>query len=403
MVALLAALSLHHFEKGLNYLVVQNPAAGIEDFRHVRVWTAYFIDGVSPQSQNFLYSSRTNPADAAWAVGADPRSPHGEIFTSGVPPWAFPLEIAAFIPGPERAARIYFAALNLFALGALLWLADGLLWRHRGDPVVRALTALSVLAIGANNNVLTQGQNGLLVNAGIVVVLTALERPASRAWAVAAGVGLAFAMIKPSSALLFGLPLLARRRWLSVGVCGAILAAATLFGSWWVQIPVAVQFAQFERATLVVIGQSVNVLMIAVLALAGSPSIARNLMGVLGLGLAVAATLRLARRDALALFAVLAVISRLFTYHRAHDDVLLAFAMIELSRRGFAGKGSGGWQALWAAAGLSLWLPYSLYVARPLQVYQLACWIAACAAIWWYEGKCERGESNPQSLSATGS
>lgn len=403
MVALLAALAAHHISKGLYYLVVQNPATGIEDFRHARVWNAYFLDRVSPQSQNFLYWSRSDPSLTPWAVGADPQSAHGEIFTSGVPPWAFPLELAAFIPGSERSARVYFACLNLLALGALVWLADRLLWRRGGDPVARALTTLSVLAIGANNNVFTQGQNGLLVNAGLAAVLMAVERPSSRAWAVVAGAGLAFAMVKPSSAVLFVLPLLASRRWLSVIVCAAILLAATLFGSWWVHIPPTVQFAQFERATLVVMAQSANVLMQAALAIVQSPAIARNVMAAAGLGLAIAATFRLVPRHTLALFAVLAVISRLFTYHRAHDDVLLAFLMIELSRRAFAADGSAGWQVLWAVTGLSLWLPYSVYITNAPQVYQLVCWIAAAAAIWWYAGKCERGESNPHSLSATGS
>ena len=394
--ALLAALCLHHLGKGFYYLAVQHPASGIEDFRHVRVWSDYFLDRVSPQSQNFLYWSRTDPAEAAWAVGADLASSHGDVFTSGVPPWAFPLELVAFIPGPERAARVYFAVLNLAALGLLVWIADRVAWRGRGDPLARALTALSILAIGANNAALTQGQNGLLVNVGLAAALAAIDQPSSAGWAMAAGAGLAFAMIKPSSSLLFLLPLVGGRRWRALIVTAVILIAATLFGSWWVHVPLATQFAQFERATLVVIGQGVNVPMRVILAIVQSPAIARNVMGLAGLAVAIAAAVRLAPRDPLTLFGVLAVIARLFTYHRAHDDVLLAFLMIALSRRAFAAGGSPRWQWLWAATGLSLWLPYSIYVAPPAQVYQVILWIAACGAIWraakvW----CERGDSNP--------
>jgi hypothetical protein len=81
------------------------------------------------------------------------------------------------------------------------------------------------------------------------------------------------------------------------------------------------------------------------------------------------------------------------TYHRAYDDVLLAFLLIELARRAFTGDGSRAGQLPWVATGLSLWLPHSIYLTAPAPLYPLVWWVAACTAIWMV--KCERGDSNP--------
>jgi hypothetical protein len=344
-------LATHHLGKGIYYLAIAQTPTGFGDLKHVRVWNEYFLDHVSPQSQNFLFWGDASPRLMPLAVGADPGSRHGEIFTSGVPPWTFPLELAFFIPGSERVARVYLVIVDLAALALLAWAADEWVWHGRGDRTARVLTALSIPAIGSNSNVLTGGQNGLIIDAGLAASLMAIERPSSRAWAVAAGIGLAFAAMKPSSPLLFGLPLLENRRWLSVIVCGAILLAATLCGSWWVRVPVMMQMVQFERATLVVIDESVNLPLQGLLAISGLPAVARNVMGFAGLGPATVATLGLGTRHAPTLFGILAVISRLFTYHRAHDNVLLAFLLIALARPAPARGGSRWWALLWLCAG----------------------------------------------------
>ena len=79
-------------------------------------------------------------------------------------------------------------------------------------------------------------------------------------------------------------------------------------------------------------------------------------------GMALAAAWRLHRRDPLALFGVLAVVSRLFTYHRAYDDVLIVFLLIAFGARAFGIGNTTWWKAGWVVCGLTLWLPYTLYV-----------------------------------------
>jgi hypothetical protein len=399
--ACLLILAVYHLVHGVYYLALQDPARAIADFRNRRAENAYFLDRVSPQSQYLLFLSRTDRTAERLAVGADARSRHGDVYVSGLPPWTYPLQLAAYLTGNERVARVYLAALDLLALATIGWLAATVLESPRG-PSAPCLGVLSILAIGAINSTMTQGQSGLLVVACLAIVFTALGRRPGLANNLAAGVALAFAMTKPSISLPFVIPLLFERRVLLLASCVTILALALLGSSWWLQLSPLVQLAQFDRASLEVVDAGANVVLHAAVLWLHSARMARDLLMAAGLAAAALASWQL-RADRPALFGVLAVIARLCTYHRAYDDVLLAFLMIALARRAFSADRSRGWQLMWIVTGSSLWLPYSLYVATAPQVYQTACWIAAGTAIWWYAVKCERGESNPHSLSATGS
>ena len=94
-----------------------------------------------------------------------------------------------------------------------------------------------------------------------------------------------------------------------------------------------------------------------------------------GVAIAIVVTVHLRRTGVFAIFAVLAVVARLFTYHRAYDDVLLAFLVIEAAARAMAPEAATRWRIAWLACGASLWLPYSLYVPAWAQSAQIATWV----------------------------
>src|SRR5262249_37133610 len=160
MVALLAVVSCIHLAKGFYFLAVQQPARAIADLRNRRIETAYFLDRVSPLSQQLL---AIDPADTGgWAAGADPTWSHGfENAHGAVPPWTYPTQLAIVPPLSERAARVYLAALDAAALIVIASLAVVRAGSAAGPA--SALVVLSPLAIGANDNALTQGQNSLIV------------------------------------------------------------------------------------------------------------------------------------------------------------------------------------------------------------------------------------------------
>ena len=384
LMVLLASLAAHHLGKGLYYLAAEEPPSALADLMNRRTENAYFLDRVSPLSQYLIFDLESHQAASAAssAIGV-----HGPVYAGGLPPWTYPLQLAAYIPSPLRLGRFYLAGLDIVALGALAWLGFWVVRSCGGGTAVGWTAALSVLAIGASNNTMTQGQNSLLINAALALSLVKSRSDRRIVLAIAAGAALAFAMTKPSSSVLFLLPAVLQRRSLALGTCALVLAAATAFGAWWLVIPAHVQFAQFDRASLAVVGDGANVVL-NWLSQGLSAKAARNVLGILGAGLALAAAWRLHRRDPLALFGVLAVVSRLFTYHRAYDDVLIVFLLIAFGARAFGIGHTTWWKAGWVVCGLTLWLPYTLYVPAWAQSVQIVCWMLLAGALTLYPLRC---------------
>ena len=352
LIALLLALALYHVGKGLYYLAWQQPATAIADLRNRRVENAYFLDRTSPLSQQVLASD----PDSALAAGADRRETHGiENANGALPPWSYPLQLAMVVPGPEWRSRVVLACLDLAALAVVGWLALARV-AGRGDRPAAALVVLSPLAIGAVNSAMTQGQNSLIVNAGLALLLAILVRRPQWGRAVIGGAAFAVAMTKPSSALPFALPALARGRWVLLTTAAVILGAAAVFASWWLGHPLLFQWRQFEQLSRLVVTEGANPALNA-FADATSAELGREVFGIAGLAIAAAVVRRLRHADPFVAFAVLSVVARLFTYHRAYDDVLLAFLMIELAARACTPGAARRWQAAWWIGGASLWLP----------------------------------------------
>ncbi len=287
-------------------------------------------------------------------------------------------------------------ALAIVAWAAMLRLEP----QHRGRAAT-ALVVLSPLAIGAINSAMTQGQSSLIVNAALAMVLVTLARQSSPARQTRGGLAFALAMTKPSSALLFVVPVIARRRWLTLIICAGTLSAAALATGWWLRQSIAFQFRQFFVLSRQVVGEGANPILNALVSATSAASAAQT-FAIAGMVATLAIAWLLQRADLFVVFAALAVVSRLFTYHRSYDDVLLAFLMIELAGRAWSDESTRGWKVAWILGGLSVWLPYSWYVSAPAQLFQIAAWCTLVAALIVDEW-CERGDSNPHSLSATGS
>ena len=377
VVVALGILAARNVSRGLYYLAVEEPATAAADFYNRRLENAYFLRRVSPQSQNFWYWSKTDPTLRAFAAGADSSERDGSVIYSGLPPWTYVLQLGVFLPSSERVARVYLAGLNISALAVMTALAYEEARRRHATAFGRSIVALSVLAIGATNATLMAGQSSLIVNAGLAAVMMSLNRPANWRWDAIGGIGLAIAMLKPSSALLFVFPPLVQRRALLLGACGVIIGGAWLTSAWWTHLSPIYELQQFARATQLVVAQGANV-WLAASARVLPASLARNVFAMLGLVVAAAAAYRLRARPSAA-FAVLAIVSRLFTYHRAYDDVLLAFVLIELGAH--IAAASSRLRLTWMMVGLSLWLPYSLYMSESAQWIQSVCWVGTAAML----------------------
>jgi hypothetical protein len=170
------------------------------------------------------------------------------------------------------------------------------------------------------------------------------------------------------------------------------VAVATWLAAWWLRIPVPLQFAQFDRATLAVVDTGANPLLHWFSRALESTRDARNVLGVIGVLVTLMAAWRLDGSD-LGLLGVVGVVSRLFTYHAAYDDVLIAFLLIALSARAFGREGTMWWKAGWLLCGLTLWLPYTIYVPVIAQGLQIGCWMLLAGALIRYPDRSVKPDS----------
>ena len=377
LVAALAILSLHHLTNGTYYLGFR-PATEVADFTQRVTESHYLAGGTWPQSQNFLDQAPTRPSVAPLAIAADQSHRYGTLNFSGQAPWSYAMHLVFYPPVSLPAARIWLLAVDLVALAGLVAVAAFEL-RDFGTMTV-LLGALSITAVGAMNSDMTQGQNAIFVTAAIGAVLVALRFEATPGRNCLAGLAMAVAFIKPTISALFVLAVLMARRPMIV-VIGAVIALSAWFGSSvWTGVPMGVQWHQFDVVSLQVLGESANPVMLAVMRTTASSLVARDMLIGAGALLAIVGAVHF-RTDLIASFAWLAIVSRLWTYHRQYDDVMLVFVLIALLQR-YCRRASLPSGIMWLVCGASLWLPYSLYVAPAMQRAQVTVWAAAAGVLW---------------------
>ena len=249
------------------------------------------------------------------------------------------------------------------------------------------------MAVSAICTTLGLGQNAVFVVA--LLVATLVFQQADLGWQ--SGVCLGIALGKPQVAGLFLLPLLIRRRYLTVVVAAAVnvlgVAAVvvltgagvpTLFRAWFAYMHSMGTWPGYGPLQWSVhLGLPQN---LALPLTAGTFSLA-----------AVAATLATRHRPLLPQFALMAVAGRMWSYHQQYDNVMLVFLLAALGhlfvrrprRRAFA------WFAL---CGVTLWAPAKACDLTPFQVFQVAVWLGAglhvARAARSFEPS-ERGEDRP--------
>jgi hypothetical protein len=146
---LLVAVTMYHLCKGFYYLALQQPPTAIADFYNRQTENAYFLHRISPLSEYFLFKSKSQHDRSAesWAIGADSFS-DGFVYAGGLPPWTYPLQLAAYIPTASRPARLYLAVLDLIALVGMAALGARAVHLAGGRVSACWTGALGALAIG---------------------------------------------------------------------------------------------------------------------------------------------------------------------------------------------------------------------------------------------------------------
>ncbi len=284
----------------------------------------------------FLYPAEGQDLEARWAEvqvlleGTDPNmvsvvgEPPGRVV--GVyPPWSYVIATPLHLPGSLDDARAVYAVVWALCLAGTCVLIGRRFARR--DP---SLVALAIAAFGAQTALmgdLRTGNYGLIVCAMLWGALDALDNGKP----LRAGVLIGLASLKPSIALPFGLVLLLRReRWPAAAIAlGIPLAGAA--ASWAITgVDPLTSFAASRSHDYWFVDRTGGVPEVLGNAAGGFSSALQSSWSALVLGLGAAGLWWLRASPPAAQFALLALVSTSWTYHRAYDYTVLSFALLWL-------------------------------------------------------------------------
>lgn len=337
------------------------------------------------QEQRYVMAGR-NPYDVTYAVlgvGRAPSDPGrnaeaipevGIPDSGGYPPWAFFVGHLMFWP-PWPEVKGYFLGVSwLLTAVTAIWayraVRPSALGREAGW-----LGVASVLAISGYSTCTHVGQYG-----AVVVGLLALSAWAlSRRWDTAAGVLMGVALLKPTIAGPFVLVLLVMGRWRALGACIAYGALATGVVWWLTSTDPLEMLLQMLSAGSEYVEDSQGLIGFLV----GLGLTAKQVTPVLAIGILVpgfAVLVWFRNRPVIELFAVASVVGRLWAYHKAYDNMMLAFLLVALARVAVASRRPLA-VAGFLACGATAWAPASLAKQEAFVFAQFAVWVGGAAFV----------------------
>jgi len=295
---------------------------------------------------------------------------------SDYPPFSFPLFVAWLPPLVSfTAARIWFSLWQAVALASVVVFAAGC--GRGGGRALPWLLGGGVLAMTGVRADLLFGNVSLIATGCLLGFYGALSRK-PRWWLGGVWV---LCMIKPQKGWTFALMLVARRAWGAILMAALTLATLVIATCAWTGVtPWGIVNSRYSESLDTISRITERNSLVTLLAAAGVPS-GVALAGCALAGVAVGGWLLHGRlRDATQLrqFAVLGLISRVFTYHNYCDDLLLVFALVELGRRAWIGRAAGAW-TIFLLLGATVWAPTAALQHVMVRVAAMAVWLVALA------------------------
>jgi hypothetical protein len=377
LAALLTLLAAFYQVRGLRGLTIGQDRGDALDLRLRWTEERYFLDGKNPYDVWLNNAPRVREAGLQPAPGPRDASVDPELGLADPahPPWAYISGVLFFWPD-WPIQRWYFAALNLVAIATLAG------WAFRmGRPYGRgagAFLAAAALALGGMATTLEVGQYGVLVTA---LLAGALFFEASDD-AVFCGLCVGLSLAKPTLGGPFLLALLLTRRYRAFAVTSVylLLACSAVWAD--TRTSPAEMLGQL-LAVGAVIGQDGTVGLTDLLLRIGLDPRLATLGGMVVVLLPAAVAMYRAPGRSLPLaFAIAAVASRLWTYHRSYDNVMLVLLLVPLGRVALGRPESRLVWLAFLATGLTLWIPARVSDLPLIQVVQIAVWLFSVAVLF---------------------
>jgi hypothetical protein len=287
---------------------------------------------------------------------------HGVVY----PPWSYFSGLFLLWP-PWPQVRAWYALINLACLSWIIGFAAG--YARGQSKLDRFLLVLSVTAIAAVCTNLGVGNYGVIVLALLVGAYQAddADRP------VLSGLLMGVAMLKPQLAAPFLLVALVRGRFRALATAGLYLVVATAAIGMISDIdPVRMllQSAQFAGAY----AHTTDGLLTVVLDVAVPYRLAAPLTAIGCLAIFTPLLWTNREREPMLLFAIAAVLSRLWTYNLNTSNLILVFLLLALWRLAIETRDARA-GALFLAVGASLWVPARLSDYHFIQLAEHLIWL----------------------------
>jgi hypothetical protein len=350
-----ALIALAYLTKGFYTLAFDGSPSGARDLLERWKEQQYIYLGIYPY--------RMNPADINPELG--------RIRSGGYPPWAFFTGFLMFPPISWTLTRFYQVFLNLISLGILSRFAYQL-----GLPfgqMAAYFFVVTSLAISSNCTTLNNGQYGLIVNASLIIVYWLLQANKN----YLAGVFMGIALVKPNISAPYLLSLAIKRKFKTVIIAFVYIILATWVIAQQTRLNFKEVIGRFLNQIKYVADDGVSSINILI-KFGISKEITLILLTAIALVLGIVIFQKLRHTSLLTLFATASVIGRVFTYHRAYDDLMLVFLLLALLTLAFSERSRLSILML-SLVGFTLWLPLNIQnLASPYwSIFQNTIWLIA--------------------------
>jgi hypothetical protein len=283
------------------------------------------------------------------------------------PPWTYFSGALLFWP-PWPQVRVWFALINF---ASLIWIIRFVAAYARDQPKLdRLLLVLSVTAIAALCTTIGVGNYPVIVVALLVGAYQADQagRP------VLSGLLMGLAMLKPQLSGPFLLVALVRGRFRAL-TSAAIYVIVASIAIWMISGADPVRMlAQSVRMTAAY-ANTTDGLLTLVLDLGVPYRLAAPLTAIVCIAIFTPALWYYRDRSLMLLFAIAAVMSRLWTYNLNTSNLMLIFLLLALWRLALETRDTRA-GALFLAVGASLWVPASLSEHHAVQLAEHVIWLA---------------------------
>ena len=282
------------------------------------------------------------------------------------PPWSYFSGALLFWP-PWPQVRVWFALVNF---ACLIWIVGFVAGYGRDQSKLdRLLVVLSVTAVAAFCTTIGVGNYGVIV----VALLLGAYQADEAGYPVLSGLLMGVALLKPQLAGPFLLIALMRGRFRSLAAAATYLIVATT-AIWAISRTDPVRMLLQAVRMAGTYAGTTNGLLTPVLNIGIPYRLAAPLTAIVCLAIFTPLLYYYRERSPMLLFAIAAVLSRLWTYNLNTSNLILVFLLLALWRLAIETRDARA-SGLFLAVGASLWIPARFSEYPVIQLAEHLIWL----------------------------